>query len=130
MSQIANIVLKNGAATPADVTFTPVQPMNGESPAHWSLRNDILLQARQDIRLSIQENGNGTTRVRGSVTMPVTRTDAASALSVLHKNLFNFEFVLPSTSGVADRKDIAAYAKNFLALSVVQDAVINFERQY
>lgn len=130
MGQISNLVLKNGVATPADVTFTPVYPMVGESPAYWTFRNDALLSARQDVKMSITENNNGTSRVRGSVTLPVVATDTAGVKSIQHKNLFSFEFVLPSSSAAADRKDIMAYAKNLLSHAIVTSAVVDLERQY
>lgn len=129
MGGITSLVIKNAAA--ADVTFVPVQPMNNDAPAYWTNRNDLLLAGKKDIKLSIVENNAGTTRIKGTVTLPVVVTESTSGLSkVQHKDLANFEFILPSASALADRKDLYAFVKNLIASTVVQAAVEQFERQY
>lgn len=129
MGGITSLVIKNAAA--ADVTFTPVQPMNNDAPAYWTNRNDELLAGKKDIKMSIVENNAGTTRIKGTVTLPVVVTDSTTGLKkVQHNDLANFEFVLPSASALSDRKDLYAFVKNLIASSVVQTAVEQFERQY
>lgn len=129
MGGIASLVINDAAA--AAVTFAPVQPMNNDAPAYWTNRNDSLLAGKKDIKLSIVENNAGTTRVKGTITLPVVVTDSTTGLKrVQHNDLANFEFVLPSSSALADRKDLYAFVKGFVSSSVVQTAVEQFERQY
>lgn len=129
MGGIASLVITN--ATAVGVTFIPVQPMNNDAPAYWTNRNDELLAGKKDIKLSIVENNAGTTRVKGTVTLPVVVTDSITGLKrIKHNDLANFEFVLPSSSALTDRKDLYAFVKGFVSSPVVQTAVEQFERQY
>jgi hypothetical protein len=63
-------------------------------------------------------------------TSPSTATGIQPAPTKAYDLTFNGEFILPERSTLANRNDILAYVKNYIANAVVSSAVQNFEAVY
>lgn len=133
MSQIGQIVIKNGAAAPADVTFTPraTQSRNGKDtiPAEWLAFNGDTFIGSRRITLSVESVYNGISKVRVVIADPILATPSqgccvdVSTKQVAYTDFFNGTFSVPSSSTKAQRADILAFAKNLLGHTVLKEAV-------
>lgn len=128
MSQIANMTLADGQATPANHTFTVLTAQTGDQPAAWrDIASSALVLGQY--RASMKVNRSATAdKVSIIITMPKLSTDGTS--SKVHQNIANISFVLPDTADVQERKDLLAFAKNMLGNAIVSDAVHNGSPAY
>lgn len=139
MAAIAPVVLNNGEATPVAKTFSPVN-INSEGVAKWSDRSGGVAIGMPVITFSIKSptKDSRVYRVNGKVTVPVleqtspsTATGIQPAPTLAYNLIANVEFVLPERSTLAQRKDLLAFAKNYLAnATVITAAIENFEAVY
>lgn len=129
MAQIANIVLADGQATPANKTFVPQSPQFGDTPAVWYEKSATNPLGYRQITLSVVFRNAGVTKVRLKISDPVLATFGAGCCidgntpQVSYTDIFDATFSLPSTSTLANRQDILAFAKNMMANAVMKDAV-------
>jgi len=126
MPSILNVVINDGAATPVARTFEAYLGQNGAlEPATWLEKTNPMFLGYKKITLLVtRSNGSaGATKVTGKIEDPRTVTSALGVVTIQHRALFSFSFVLPDTMSSADRDDILAYAKNFFAHSSVTAAV-------
>jgi hypothetical protein len=138
MSAIAAISLLNGEATPVAKTFSPVDIRNGV--AIWADRSGGIALGFPQVTFSNKSptKGSRNYKLSAKVVLPVLeQTSASTATGIqpaptLSYNLIaNMDFVLPERSTLAQRKDLLAFAKNYLAnASVITAAVENFETVY
>lgn len=135
MAAIAPIVIKDGAATPADRTFTPVR---SNLPAIWRENLSSLPESGQ-LRLVIdtKSQNNGTTRVRVSISAPAMETATGSnsegytaAPRVGYTTVGFAEFVLPSRSTGQQIKDVRSLLGNALLNAQVIDVIDNRNTPY
>ena len=129
MSQILNVILKDGATTPADHTFTPVTPQFGTSPAEWREKNVSIRLGDKVLMLSTVIGNTGTRKTKGSMALPEIATINGKP-TVIGISRFNFEVIVPEGVNLQSTKDIAAFFKNFAALDIVRLAIIDGEIVY
>lgn len=132
MSAISSIVLADGQTTPANHTFTPARPQVGDDFAQWrNVEGDTLTGGRQ-LSLRVRQLTTGYV-VEGQVKDPVLSLipdnccTPSNVPQVAYTAIFDFKFRIPASANAANRKDILAYAKNFLANTAVKSAVENIE---
>lgn len=132
MSAIQTIVLADGQATPANHSFTPVRPQVGDDFAQWrNVEGDTLTGGRQ-LSLRVRQNSSGYI-VEGQVKDPVLSLipdnccTPSNVPQVAYTDIFDFKFRIPASANIANRKDILAYAKNFMNNATVKAAVENIE---
>ncbi len=133
----ANITVKDGAATPADVVFRPVP--SGD-PLTVQYLNDTPGVIAGFNRLSIKTrvaSAQAGQKVTISVVHPVlanvspaTSTGVEPLPTVAYNTVAEISFVLPRGSSLEARKWIFAVAKNLAAHAVVQAAVENLDSPY
>jgi len=140
MTAIAALTIADGAATPANHTFSPVN-IDQVGVAKWADRSSGIALGFPVLSFSMK-----TPSVKGArnyramikvalpvleVTSPSTSTGIQPAPTKAYDLLASVEFVLPERSTLAQRNDLLAYVKNFLAnTTVVPPAVQSFESVY
>lgn len=137
--QIANIILADGQTVPVDKTFEPFRAQNGDSqPAeYWEKSSATINGYRRLTNLVRRNNSTKSTKTITlivdptlAVTSPNTGTGIQPSPTVAFNCLCKIEFTLPDACSLQNRKDILAYAKNFLAGDVATDMVVNTSPQY
>jgi len=130
MSAIAALVLADGQATPVNHTFTPRGVKN--AIAKWQDISGGVVAGYPTITFSLREptKASKATKVTAKivvptleVTSPSTATGIQPAPTKAYDNLCNIEFVFNERSSQAQRKDLAAYVKNYLASAAFQAAL-------
>lgn len=131
MSAITALVLKDGASTPVDTTFSPrnVQSLNGKTilPTTWVAKGEYVLLDKS-VTLSTTINGNKTSVTRGQVKVPKAVANVNG--DIIEEALFSFDFRIPPHFTESDKQHVLAFAKNLIANAVVTAAVVNDEVIY
>lgn len=134
MSAINDITLADGQTTPANHVFTAYQPQNGSGPAIWQNTEASTPAGYRRITLSVSQQSAGKpVKVRMVISDPVLASIPTGCCidsnipQISYTDFFDATFSLPYNSTLQNRKDILAYAKNYLAQSVVTTAVTNLE---
>lgn len=134
MAAIATLVLADGATTPVNHNFDPVNIVG--DVAKWSDRSGGIAlgfpTVTHSLRVPNKDSRNYRLAVKVvtpvlEVTSPSTSTGIQPAPTKAYDLLCNVEFVLPERSTLQQRKDVLAYVKDMLAKSVVTNAIQNFE---
>lgn len=138
MTAIAALTLADGASTPANHTFNPVN-IDSSGVAKWADRSGGIALGYPVVTLSIR---NPTVASRNykifgkvvtpvlEVTSPSTATGIQPAPTKAYDLIANFDLVLPERSTLQQRKDVLAYLKNVMAHAVITSAVQDFESVY
>lgn len=136
MTAIAALTLANGETTPVNKTFDPVTIKN--EVAQWAERSTGIALGFPIVTFSMRAPANAkgarNYRMVAKVVVPVLEVTSAStgtgiqpAPTKAYDMIANVEMVLPERSTQQQRKDIAAFARNFLGSAVVTAAIANFE---
>lgn len=138
MSAIAALTLADGAATPVNHTFSPVN-IDQAGVAKWADRSGGIALGFPVVTLSLRNPSKTSRNFRLTakvvtpvleVTSPSTSTGIQPAPTLAYNVTANIDIVLPERSTQQQRKDMAAFMKNFLANAVITNAVENFESVY
>lgn len=138
MSAIAAVVLADGVATPVNHTFNPVN-IDSAGIARWADRAGGIALGFPTVTFAVRSPSktNRNYKVTAKVVTPVLEVTSPSTATGIQPaptkayDLFaTVEFVLPERSTLAQRKDLLAYMKNFLAHSTVVNAIESFESVY
>lgn len=133
MSAITALTLADGQTTPVNHTFSPYQPQSGSNPATWLEKTATSPTGYWRLTQSVLKNGNGVYKVKVFVGIPILASVPAGCCVdsntpvVSYTDICNIEFSIPAGSTVAQRKDILAIAKNYLASAVASSAVVDLE---
>lgn len=137
MSQIANLSLLDGQATPVAKVFTPVKAALNE--AEWSDKSSGRYIGLPTVSMSsrVPLRNSPFFKVNVEVRLPVleTITNAnAGGYTAPPKEAYSVKFVgtfiCPDRSGLQERKDIAAFASNLLKDAQFLKLVTDFEMPY
>lgn len=128
MSAIAPIVIKDGAATPADRTFTPVKTA---LPAVWRENLSTLPESGMlKLVVNTQQQANGLVRARVSLTAPAMETATGgnsegytAAPKVAYSTVGYVEFMLPPRATTQQIKDVRVLLSNALLNAQVIDVI-------
>lgn len=136
MAQVAPIVIKDGATTPADHTFSPVATSpdtyyrEGISSLPLVGQGGITIVNRSQANAKLQ-------RVRVKLELPALESIAGNnaagytaAPAVAYTNTVMVEFLLPSRGTVQQRKDLRVMLSNLLLNAQVVDTVDNLNVPY
>lgn len=138
MSAIAALTLADGASTPVNHTFSPVN-IDQAGVAKWADRSGGIALGFPVVSLSLRTPSKTSRNFRLTakvvtpvleVTSPSTSTGIQPAPTLAYNVTANVDIVLPERTTVQQRKDLAAFLKNFLANAVITNAVENFENVY
>lgn len=131
MSAITAITLADGQSPAANHQFAPAMPQQGDNFAQWRNISDTLMDGKQ-LSLRVRKLASGYA-VEGQVKAPVAALipegccTPSNVPQVAYTDIFDFKFRLPLAGTTASRKDILAFAKNFLSNAAVTDAVTKLE---
>lgn len=137
MSAQANIVINDGQVTPAAHTFVPkgarVMP-SGKNVAVWKDQSAANAEGYLELVEYHQDaNGNGVEKFRYHLVIPTLQTVGTNDAGITppqsraYSTECVIEFYVTNRSTQQELKDIVAYAKNFLALQYVYDAITKRE---
>lgn len=138
MSAIASMTLADGQATPVNHTFAPVG-IDQASVAKWADRSGGIALGFPAVSFSLRAPSKASRNFRLTakvvtpvleVTSPSTATGIQPAPTLAYNLVANVDIILPERSTVAQRKDLLAYLQNYLASTVVESAVEDFEQVY
>jgi len=129
MAQAANIVLANGQATPANVTFSVEDVKSGI--ASFADRSSGVASrfARLTVRYAGPSAGKAGKTVY-SVSMPIYGVLPSGANGILYTLRGNVELQLPDGCTDAERKDLYAFVRNGLANTLVQGNMRDYDPLY
>lgn len=130
MPQLTSLVLKDGAATPANHTFAPRDITGGVATLIESTGVPI-----GDKRLSIALNRtqNGRQKVTMKLAVPVVQDQVISGISrptAVRVAYADVTFSFDQTSGTQERKDVLAYAASLFSNAFTVDVVGNLAAVY
>ncbi len=133
MSAITALTLADGQSTPVNHTFSPYQPQVGTTPAVWYEKSSTTPAGYLKLTQLVTKNGNGVYKVKVSIALPVLAIVPAGCCvdsntpAVSYTELFNGEFSIPPGTTVAQRKDLRAYTRNYLASATAALAIEDLE---
>ncbi len=131
MAQIANLILADGQATPANHTFVPMQPQTGITPSQWLNKEAASNIGYRKVSMFVKYVSNGTSKVTIRIADPVLASVPAGCCvdtntpQVAYSTFFECTFSVPYGATLQNKKDILAYARNLLGTQVVTDAVVD-----
>lgn len=135
MTTFANIVINDGAGTPVAHTFAPVR-IDSKGVAWHSDRSGGIALGYPTISFSVKEPTKASRNYRAfakivtpvlEVTSPSTATGIQPAPTLAYNLTANLEFIMHERSSLQERKNLNAFAKNFLNLALWTSAVENYE---
>lgn len=121
MTQLANITIKNGAATPVDVVFTAYQPQSGSDSALWFLSGPDARNTWTRATLSVrQTNGSGKAR-RHKLGFNIPYFDVNGV--EIGRIPFSGELVIPDNAPQSAIDNAAAYVANLYNHALIKDTI-------
>lgn len=133
MASIANLVIADGKATPANHTFVPQTPQVGDKPAIWFEPNATSPLGYYQITAHVRFVASGVSKVRLKISLPVLADAGAGCCVdtnkpvVSYTQLADLQFSIPMNATTDLRKDLLAFAKNLLGTTMASDAVVNLQ---
>jgi len=135
MAQIANIVVKDGAATPLDHTFIPTA--TAPKAMYREGISNLPLVGQGQVMIGSAVPGAALQRVKMTLALPALETVTGqnadgytAAPRVAYTNTVQVEFLLPSRGTAQQRKDLRVMLSNLLMNGQVVDAVDNLNAPY
>lgn len=120
MTQIANIVVKNGAATPADVTFVAYQPQSGSDPAVWYAKTGDTRNKWTSLTSTVRRTPNKASKLRFNITIPLF-----DVLGVQYGSIpTSVEMTIADVAPATNISDAQAYLANIMASAVIKDMIL------
>ena len=123
MPQAKDIVLKNGAASPVDKTFTLVSPAAGDnSYANWRLKEGAISTIFPRIAISTKANSNKARKANIKLQIPSSYTDTVTGLTKVGSAFdFNVDVTVPDDFPEALKSDAVAFSANLMAHALVRE---------
>ena len=135
MAQIANIVVKDGAATPLDHTFIPIA--TAPKAMYREGISNLPLVGQGQVMIGSAVPGAVLQRVKMTLALPALETVTGqnadgytAAPRVAYTNTVQVEFILPSRGTAQQRKDLRVMLSNLLMNGQVIDSVDNLNAPY
>lgn len=129
MPQAIDLILKNGASTPVDKTFTLLSPAAGyNSVAEWALKegpiSSVFPRITTMARPGMNSARTASKHVQIKLKVPSSYTDTVTGLTMVGSGFeMNASVVIPNDFPEALKDDAAAFAKNLLAHALIQAMV-------
>lgn len=125
MPQAANIVVKNGAATPVDKTFTLVTPASGDGGiAEWALKEGPISSVFPVLTASAAKTGNSSRKLTVKFRLPSSYTDSVTGLTNVNSAAeMNVSFSVPNSLPEALKDDYVAFSTNLLSSALLKSMI-------
>lgn len=122
MANAAIITIKDGKATPADVSFAPENVANQLSTFVDRTPGVAIGFRRLSVGYKPAKGSSKVNRATFAVELPVTST-VNGITSTAYTLRANVDVILPDQSTLAERNDLYAFLQNGLANALVRGAV-------
>lgn len=124
MPQAVDLILKNGAGTPVDKTFTLLTPAAGDtSVAEWALKEGAISSVFPRITAAARKTNSGSRKTSWKLRVPSSFVDTASSLTKVGSSMeLNIEMSVPSDFPENLKNDVIAYSKHLVAHALYQAA--------
>lgn len=130
MPQAQDLVVKNGAVSPVDKTFTLISPAAGDGGvARWALKEGAISAVFPSFTaMSDRVTRSGTRKLQMKFQLPSSYTESVTGLTVVGSRAeINFDVRVPQDFPEALKNDFVAFATNLvgtvLIKSMIRDAV-------
>lgn len=123
MPQALDIVIKNGATTPVDKTFTLISPAAGDgSYANWRLREGVISSVFPRIAIKAMENAGKTARKANiKLQIPSSYTESVTGLTKVGSGFdLDITVTVPNDYPEALKGDAVAFTSNLLNVPMVK----------
>lgn len=123
MPQAIDLVIKNGAASPADKVFTLLTPSAGDgASALWALKEGPISKVFPTLEVSTRRNASGNARkCLITLKLPSSYTEAATGLTAVSSSaVFNGSTTIPADFPEALKNDFIAFVANAVAHSLIK----------
>lgn len=118
MTQLADITVKNGAATPVDCLFSAVAPQSGSDAALWYFKAGTQRTSYVRLNTTVRRSGsNAATKAVATLNYPIV--DPITGI-VRYNLLAKVEMTVPDVASQSDVNDVYALLKNLLAHAQLQ----------
>lgn len=125
MPQATDLVIKNGAATPVDKTFTLISPAAGDgSVAEWALKEGSISSVFPRLTASSSKNGNSSRSVAIKFRLPSSYTDTVTGLTMVNSSAeANVKVVVPNDFPESLKGDFVAFLTNSLSHALIKAVI-------
>lgn len=122
MPQAQDLVVKNGASTPVDKTFTLISPAAGDnSLAQWALKEGSISAVFPTFTAMARKTGNQSRQLRIKLRLPSSYTDSVTGLTQVGTGAeMNVTYAIPDTFPEALKGDFVAFSANLLNHAMVK----------
>lgn len=117
MTQLTDITVQNGAATPIDVLFTAVTPQSGSDAALWYYKAGTSRTSYVRLTTNVRRSGsNAAMKSVANLSYPIVDLDGIVKYNLLAK----IELTVPDQASQEDIDHVYALMKNLLAHTQLQ----------
>lgn len=122
MPQATDLVVKNGASTPVDKTFTLISPAAGDGGiASWALREGVISSVFPTFTTMARATAANSRQVRVKYRQPSSYTDAVTGRTLVASGAeMNVTFSIPNDFPEALKADYVAFSLNLLTTPLVR----------
>lgn len=128
MPQATDLVVKNGAGTPVDKTFTLITPAAGSGGvAEWALKEGVISSVFPLFTAAARPTGNASRQLRLRLHLPSSYTDSVTGLTNVGSAAeFNGTYSIPNNLPEVLKNDWIAFVLNLqghaLVKAMIRDA--------
>lgn len=131
MAAIGTLVLPDGNTPPNNVTFYPIRPQQGNTPALWKTRESVALASQEITQRVLQSSSR--TNVTSKISIPILEIVpegccTADIPKVAFTDICNIDIGFPLKSELADRQDMISFIRAYVNSSVFENAALHFEQ--
>lgn len=137
MAAIAAITIADGQATPVNHTFNPVSTTPATYRENGSATVPVIGQSNLVVDTSLNASQTGISKTKVVLVIPVLETASGSTVggytpapTVAYYLTAKLEFLMPSRSTAAQRKDLRVLLRNLLVDNQLVSAIDNLETSY
>lgn len=123
MPQATNLVVKNGAASPIDKTFTLVTPAAGDGGvALWALKEGSISSVFPNFTAQSRVTNNRSRQLQLRLKVPSSYTDAVTGLTQVGSAFaFHCTVSVPDDLPELLKGDCVAFASNLLSAALIKE---------
>lgn len=125
MPQATDLVVKNGASTPVDKTFTLVSPAAGDGGvALWYLKEGAVSAAFLSFTAAAHKTANGSRKLTLRFAQPSSYVDSVTGKTMVGpKALATVTVSIPDDFPEASKNDFVAFAANLVSHPLVKTSM-------
>lgn len=125
MPKATDLIVKNGASSPVDKTFSLVSPAAGDgSLATWYLKEGLTSASFPSFTAAARPTGNKSRQLRLKLHVPSSYTDPSTGLTTVGVACeINTSVSIPDAFPEDKKADVVAYACNLMNHPLVKNMI-------